>query len=174
MTTLLHHTTHQPDLFPLSSAPTPTPALTPYAQQTIRRALSLLEKQLREPGVAFLSTCATRDWLRLQLAGQQREVFMVLYLDNQHHLIAHETLFTGTINSVSVYPREVVKSALSHNAAAVVLAHNHPGLNAEPSQADRQITTRLQQALDLVEVRVLDHLVVGGREIVSFAERGWL
>jgi DNA repair protein RadC len=144
------------------------------AQQTIREALTLLERQLREPGVPFLSTSATRDWLRLNLAGQEREMFVVLFLDNQHQLIAHETPFTGTLSHTEVHPREVVKAALKHNAAAVIVAHCHPSGLAEPSQADRRVTERLKQALDLVDIRLPDHLVVGGMDIVSFAERGWL
>ncbi|EKS6643028.1 RadC family protein [Citrobacter braakii] len=144
------------------------------AQHTIQEALSLLERQLREPGASFTSSSSVRDWLRLQLTLEEREEFTVLFLDNQHRLIAHETLFRGTINSMIVYPREVVKAGLKHNAAAAVLAHNHPSGYAEPSSADRQMTTRLQQALELVDIRLLDHLVVGGMEITSFAERGWL
>ncbi|MCT4715588.1 DNA repair protein RadC [Enterobacteriaceae bacterium H18W14] len=148
--------------------------LAPTDQQTIRTAMTLLECQLREPGAAFTSSSSVRDWLRLQLATLDREVFTVLWLDNQHRLIAHDTLFLGTINSITVHPREVVKSGLKNNAAAAVLAHNHPSGEAEPSQADRLITERLKQALDLVDIRLLDHLVVGGMDIVSFAERGWL
>ncbi|WET15141.1 DNA repair protein RadC [Yersinia intermedia] len=148
--------------------------MSPGEQRTIRRALNLLAKQLREPGVAFTSTHVTRDWLRLHLTGLEREVFIVLWLDNQNRLLAQETLFTGTINSTTVHPRELVKSAMKHNAASAVLAHNHPSQLAEPSQADRQITNRIKTALELVDVRVLDHLVVGGLDIVSFAERGWL
>ncbi|EJM3432312.1 DNA repair protein RadC, partial [Salmonella enterica] len=100
--------------------------------------------------------------------------FVALFLDNQHRLITHETLFTGTINHTQVHPREVVKSGLKHNAAAVIVAHCHPSGLAEPSNTDRQVTTRIQQALGLVDIRLLDHLVVGGMEIVSFAEKGWL
>ncbi|EKN3687320.1 RadC family protein [Yersinia alsatica] len=148
--------------------------MSPGEQRTVRRALNLLAKQLREPGVAFTSTHVTRDWLRLHLTGLEREVFIVLWLDNQNRLLAQETLFTGTINSTTVHPRELVKSAMKHNAASAVLAHNHPSQLAEPSQADRQITDRIKTALELVDVRVLDHLVVGGLDIVSFAERGWL
>ncbi|HIE5389015.1 TPA: RadC family protein [Enterobacter cancerogenus] len=148
--------------------------LAPTDQQTIRTALILLECQLREPGAAFTSSSSVRDWLRLQLATLDREAFTVLWLDNQHRLIAHDTLFLGTINSITVHPREVVKSGLKNNAAAAVLAHNHPSGEAEPSQADRLITERLKQSLDLVDIRLLDHLVVGGMDIVSFAERGWL
>lgn len=148
--------------------------LTPYAQRTIRRAINLLDKYLRQPGIAFTSSAAARDWLRLQLARQEREVFMVLYLDNQHRLLESETLFAGSVNHVQVHSREVVKSALRFNAAAVVLAHNHPSGDPEPSQCDRNITGRLKEALALVDVNTLDHLVIGSDGIVSFAERGWI
>lgn len=148
--------------------------LPPSAQQTIREALTLLEHQLREPGASFTSSNAVRDWLRLNPATLEREALSVLWLDNQHRLIAHDTLFPGTINTITVHPREVVRAGLKHNAAAAVLAHNHPSGEAEPSKADRKITERLKQALDLVDIRLLDHLVVGGMETVSFAERGWL
>ncbi|ECG8158939.1 DNA repair protein RadC [Salmonella enterica] len=154
---------------PLFAATLPLPA-----QQTIREALTLLERQLREPGASFTSSSSVRDWLRLQLASLEREEFTVLFPDNQHRLITHETLFTGTINHTQVHPREVVKSGLKHNCAAVIVAHCHPSGLAEPGQADRQITERIRQALDLVDIRLLDHLVVGGMEIVSFAEKGWL
>ncbi|MGE5980262.1 RadC family protein [Klebsiella aerogenes] len=144
------------------------------AQQIIRKALILLERQLREPGVAFISSHAVRDWLRLQLATLEREEFIVLWLDNRHRLITHETLFRGTISHTEVHPREVVKSGLKHNAAAALVAHCHPSGEAEPSKADRLITARLKQVLELVDIRLLDHLVIGGMDIVSFAERGWL
>ncbi|EBR3742670.1 DNA repair protein RadC [Salmonella enterica subsp. enterica serovar Panama] len=149
-------------------------AFSPTDQHTIREALTLLERQLREPGASFTSSSSVRDWLRLQLASLEREEFVALFLDNQHRLITHETLFTGTINHTQVHPREVVKSGLKHNAAAVIVAHCHPSGLAEPGQADRQITERLRQALNLVDIRLLDHLVAGGMEIVSFAEKGWL
>ena len=148
--------------------------LSPADQQTIREALTLLACQLREPAASFTSSHAVRDWLCLQLASVEREEFTALFLDNQHRLIAHETLFTGTINHTQVHPREVVKAGLKHNCAAVIVAHCHPSGLAEPSKADRQVTTRIQQALELVDIRLLDHLVVGGMEIVSFSERGWL
>ena len=148
--------------------------LAPTDQQTIRTALTLLECQLREPGAAFTSSNSVRDLLRLQLATLDREAFTVLWLDNQHRLIAHDTLFLGTINSITVHPREVVKSGLKNNAAAAILAHNHPSGEAEPSKADRLITERLKQALELVDIRLRDHLIIGGMDIVSFAERGWL
>lgn len=99
---------------------------------------------------------------------------MVLYLDNQHRLLESETLFAGSVNHVQVHPREVVKSALRFNVAAVVLAHNHPSGDPEPSKADRQLTDRIKEVLGLVDVKTLDHLVVGQDGIVSFAERGWI
>ncbi len=127
-----------------------------------------------EPGVAFTSTRAAREWLILNMAGLEREEFRVLYLNNQNQLIAGETLFTGTINRTEVHPREVIKRALYHNAAAVVLAHNHPSGEVTPSKADRLITERLVQALGLVDIRVPDHLIVGGSQVFSFAEHGLL
>ena len=99
---------------------------------------------------------------------------MVLFLDNQHRLLSYETLFVGTIDHTEVHSREVVKAALRYNAAAVIVAHNHPSGECEPSRADRLITERLVKALRLVEIRVLDHVVVGQRDTVSFAERGWI
>ena len=151
-----------------------TPALPLTAQRTVKRALTLLDRHLRETGVAFTSTQAARDWLKLKMAGLEREEFIVLYLNQQNQLIAYETLFTGTINSTEIHPREVVKRALYFNAATVIIAHNHPSGDPTPSQADKTITLRLMQALALVDIHLLDHLVVGGMEIVSFAERGWL
>ncbi|WP_213734508.1 JAB domain-containing protein, partial [Citrobacter freundii] len=129
-------------------------SLTSSEQHTIREALTLLECQLREPGTSFTSSHAVRDWLRLQLATLDREAFTVLWLNNQNRLIAHDTLFLGTINTVTVHPREVVKSGLKNNAAAAILAHNHPSGEAEPSKADRLITERLKQALELVDIRL--------------------
>ncbi|HCD7968136.1 DNA repair protein RadC [Escherichia coli O10] len=180
MSTALSQLSSQPELFPLSVMAQhgcllpATSGLTPYAQQTIRRAINLLDKYLRQPGISFTSSAAARDWLRLQLAGQEREVFIVLYLDNQHRLLESETLFAGSVNHVQVHSREVVKSALRFNAAAVVLAHNHPSGDPEPSKADRQMTDRLKEVLELVDVKTLDHLVVGQDGIVSFAERDWI
>lgn len=144
------------------------------AQRTIKRALSLLDHHLREPGVAFTSTHAARDWLMLKMGTLEREEFIVMYLNNQNQLLAHETLFSGTISHTEVHPREVVKRALYFNAAAVIFAHNHPSGEMTPSQADKAITQRLVQALTLVEVRVPDHLIVGRRQIFSFAEHGLL
>lgn len=151
-----------------------TPVLPLTAQRTVKRALTLLDRHLRETGVAFTSTQAARDWLRLKMAGLEREEFMVLYLNQQNQLIANETLFTGTIHSTEVHPREVVKRALYFNAAAVLFAHNHPSGDTTPSQADKAVTQRLVQALQLVDIRVPDHLIVGGTQILSFAEHGLL
>lgn len=116
----------------------------------------------------------TRRYLMTQLATREQEVFASIFLDNRHRVLAFEELFQGTIDGCSVHPREVVRRSLHHNAAAVILAHNHPSGVAEPSQADQNITQRLQEALKLIDVRVLDHIVVGGSETVSFAERGIL
>lgn len=150
------------------------PELPVTEARTIRRALRLLEKYQRQPGEQFNSTTFTKIWLQLRLALQEREIFLVLYLDNQNRLLECETLFTGTINHTEVHPREVVKLALRHNAAAVILAHNHPSGETEPSKQDRNITQHLVKALAIVEVRVLDHLIVGIGDVLSFAERGWL
>jgi DNA repair protein RadC len=125
-----------------------------------------------EAGDLLTSPELVRQYLSAQLRHQLREVFAVLFLDNQNRLIAYEELFFGTIDGASVYPREVVRRAMSHNAAGLIFAHNHPSGVAEPSQADQRITKRLQAALELIDVRVLDHMVVGDTEVVSFAERG--
>ena len=130
----------------------------------------LLEDMRRQPVLANPRTA--RDYLVVHYAGQEREVFGCLFLDNRHRLIAVEELFLGTVDGASVHPREVVKRALKLNAAAVILAHNHPSGVAEPSQADELITARLRDALALVDIRVLDHLVVGGTTVTSFVGRG--
>jgi DNA repair protein RadC len=116
----------------------------------------------------------SRRYRCAKLRHQEREVFACLYLDNQHRLISYEELFFGTIDSVSIHPGEVVKMVLFHNAAAMIFAHNHPSGVAESSSADKRITERLQSALMLIDVRVLDYMIVGDVEVVSFAERGWL
>jgi DNA repair protein RadC len=135
-----------------------------------RRALA---QQLRR-GPAFESPASVKDYVALHLGGQPREVFAVLFLDSQHRLIELKELFHGTLTQTSVYPREVLRQAMALNAAAVILAHNHPSGLAEPSRADEFLTQQLKAALQLVDVRVLDHLVVGAGEVVSFAERGLL
>lgn len=135
-----------------------------------RRALA---SSLRERPV-FDHPDRVRAYLQLHLAGLPHEVFAVLFLDAQHRLIQMDTLFRGTLTQTSVYPREVVKAALACNAGAVVLAHNHPSGLAEPSRADQLLTQALTQALQLVDIRVLDHLVIGHGQAVSFRERGLL
>lgn len=130
-----------------------------------------LHEQLRR-GPVMSSPQALRDWLRLYCRDLEHEVFLVLYLDAQHRLIEAEELFRGTLTQTSVYPREVVKGALAHNAAALAIAHNHPSGVAEPSRADELLTQTLQSTLSLVDVRIIDHFVVAGEQIVSFAERG--
>ncbi len=138
------------------------------AQRLHEQALA----ELAARGPALTSPDATRAFLIAALGTSPYEVFCVLFLDNRHRLIAMTELFRGTIDGASVHPREVVREALSHNAAAAVLAHNHPSGIAEPSQADELITVRIKEALGLIDVRVLDHLIVGGSACVSFAERG--
>jgi DNA repair protein RadC len=143
----------------------------------LRAALELTQRYLQagfERGDAISDPAVTRQYLKGKLRGYGREVFACMYLDNQHRLISYEELFFGTIDGASVHPREVVKRVLKHNAAAVIFAHNHPSGVAEPSQADRRITDRLKSALLLVDVRVLDHMIVGDQEVLSFAERGLL
>ncbi|WP_226664743.1 RadC family protein [Microbulbifer aggregans] len=130
-----------------------------------------LAEQLKRSDV-LTSPQAVRDYLSAQLRHRTREVFCCLFLDSQHRVIAFEELFEGTLNAASVYPREVVQAALGKGAAAVILAHNHPSGVSEPSQADIHITRRLKDALALVDIRVLDHLIVGEGEGCSFAERG--
>jgi len=143
----------------------------------LHAALELTERYLQagfERGSAISDPASTRRFLKSKLRGYTREVFACMYLDNQHRLIRYEELFFGTIDGASVHPREVVKHALKYNAAAVIFAHNHPSGVAEPSQADQRITDRLKSALLLVDVRVLDHMIVGDKDVLSFAERGLL
>ncbi len=135
-----------------------------------RRALA---QQLQAAPV-FDSPGKVKDYLALQLGGREQEVFAVLFLDGQHRLLKLEPLFHGTLTQTSVYPREVVRRALALNAGAVVLAHNHPSGVAEPSRADEYLTQTLKSALQLVDVRVLDHIIVGQGQVVSLAERGLL
>lgn len=142
------------------------------AHQVLEKAAEILEQQ-HVGGDAMTSPQSTRDYLKFKLGGYEREVFAVMLLNNQNQLIEFRELFFGTVDAASVYPREVVKAVLEVNAATVIFAHNHPSGVAEPSQADRAITTKLTEALALVDVRVLDHIVVG-ETAVSFAERGWL
>lgn len=142
-------------------------------QAVLEMAKRHLAQEL-ERSDALTSPQLTQRYLLSQLRDRSHEVFACLFLDNQHRVIRYQELFHGTLDGAAVYPREVVKQALALNAAAVILAHNHPSGIAEPSQSDKAITERLQQALGLMDIRVLDHLVVGDGYCVSFAERGWI
>ena len=156
-----------------SSKPAPrSPAARAREDVTIRRALRIMEGRLQYRDVTLTSPHAVREYLKLKIADREHEVFVALFLDSQNRLIACEELFRGTLAQTSVYPREVVKAALRHNAAAVIFAHNHPSGVAEPSRADELLTQALKQALALIDIRTLDHLVVGGTNTASFAERG--
>ncbi len=149
----------------------------PARYATLQAALELTRRHYRETlqaGPPLHAPDATRKFLLAQLRDRRHEVFCCLYLDSRHRLIAFEELFRGTIDGANVYPREVVKQALAHNAAAVILAHNHPSGVAEPSHADELITRRLGEALQLVEIRVLDHFIVGDGQCYSFSEAGLL
>ena len=141
--------------------------------QIIQRALRILAERLRT-GAALNSPSAVRDYLRLALSGKEHEVFITIFLDAQNRVIEVDEMFRGTLTQTSVYPREVVKAALKCNAGAAIFAHNHPSGVAEPSHADEMLTSALKQALSLVDVRVLDHFIVAGAGVLSFAERGLL
>lgn len=142
--------------------------------QIIAEAKLLLTQRLQSRDTVFTSPLAVRNYLCLQLTDKEREVFSCLFLDSQHRLIEYQEIFAGTINSCSIYPREVVKAALRINAAAVIFSHNHPSGVAEPSMADKHVTKQLTEVLSLIDIRVLDHFIIGGDTVVSFAERGLL
>jgi DNA repair protein RadC len=161
---------HTKSLFTLSGGGEPVPAT---AEEIIASARAQLSRRVRR-GSALSSPQATRDFLALRLGAREFESFCCMFLDNRHRVIEFVELFRGTIDSASVYPREVVKEALQRNAAAVVFAHPHPSGVAEVSAADELITRRLREALQTVNIRVLDHLIVAGGEVVSFAELGLL
>jgi DNA repair protein RadC len=144
-----------------------------YAQ--LQAAVELSQRHMLENlqrSDCLTSSALTRNYIRSRMRAYQREVFLCLFLDNQHRVIAQEELFQGTIDGSMVHPREVVRRSLHHNAAALIFAHNHPSGVAEPSQADISITRRLKNALGLIDIRTLDHLVVGDSEVISLAERG--
>ena len=143
------------------------------ADQILEAARQVIEQKMQR-GASFSSPVAVKEYLRAKLAGFEHEVFAVLFLDTHHCLIEYAERFRGTIDSASVYPREVVKQALRLNAAAVIVSHNHPSGNSEPSAADKAMTAQLRQALALVDVRTLDHVIVAGSRTTSFAERGLL
>ena len=149
------------------------PAKFAQLQAVLEMGRRHLQQTLDKPD-GFTNPDAVRHYLTSRLRHVPHEVFACLFLDNQHRLITYEELFRGTIDGASVYPREVVKKVLLHNAAAVIFAHNHPSGVAEPSDSDERITRKLQQALQLVDVRVLDHFIVGDNDVLSMAERGLL
>jgi DNA repair protein RadC len=142
-------------------------------QAVVEMSRRALQEEMQS-GDALNSPRAVRDYLRLSLRSRQQEVFVAIFLDAQHRAIAAEELFQGTLTQTSVYPREVVKRALHHNAAALIFAHNHPSGLAEPSDSDRLLTQALKKSLQLVDVRVLDHFIVAGAGCLSFAEKGML
>lgn len=142
--------------------------------RAIARALRILEQRAGESGQLLSDPTTCSAFFRLRLGGETREHFDVAFLDTRHRLIAVERLFSGTVDGAEVHPRIVVQRALALNAAAVLLAHNHPSGNIEPSAADRALTTQLKAALRLVDVRLLDHFVVTAGEAVSMASRGWI
>jgi len=145
-----------------------------YDQRTIDKALSMIRESANERGEKFTSPERVKKFCVLKLGKEEREHFMVLFLDNRHQLIKDEIMFSGTIDSSSIYPREVAKRALELNAAAVIFSHNHPSGEPEPSRADQHITTHLAKGLDLFDIRCIDHIVVGGTKTVSFAEKGFI
>ena len=149
------------------------PAKYAQLQAVLEMARRHLEAELRR-GDALNSPAMVKDYLRLQLRGHEREVFLVVFLDAQNRVLASEEMFAGTLTQTSVHPREVVKQALERNAASVIFAHNHPSGLAEPSHADELLTQALKQALALVDVKVLDHFIIGADRAMSFAERGLL
>jgi DNA repair protein RadC len=154
-----------------------TPGVGDACYALLQAALELgrryLECRIRR-GTPLGCPADTRRFLTARLRSHEHEVFACLFLDNRHRLICFEELFRGTVNGASVYPREIAKRGLYHNAAAIIIAHNHPSGVAEPSQADRAITGRIRDAMALIDVRLMDHFVVGDGQIVSFAERGWI
>jgi len=149
------------------------PAKFAQLQAVLEMARRHLAERLQRDSV-LESPLAVRDYLKALLRHEPHEVFGCLFLDAKHRVLGFEALFRGTIDTTSVYPRQVVKRALAHNAAALILCHNHPSGIAEPSQADRVLTKRLQKALDLIDVRVLDHFIIGDGDPLSMAEYGWM
>ncbi len=148
------------------------PGTTAEENAIIIQALFILERIMKTDAVKIDSPNAVRSYLSIKMAGLEREVFSVVFLDAQHKVIAYEEMFQGTLNQTSVYPREVVKAALKLNAGAVILAHNHPSGDCTPSRSDELLTQTLKSSLQLVDVRVLDHIIVGHGTALSMAEKG--
>lgn len=155
---------------PLSKTPSKDGAMTEDA--IIQTALNILASRLKKPGIQLSSPEAVKDYLTLQLAEKEEEHFTVLFLDVKNRLIAYENMFNGTLTQAAVYPREIAKTALKHNACSVIVAHNHPSGESEPSLADKQLTSAIKKSLETVGVRTLDHIVVAGMKTYSFAEHG--
>jgi len=158
-----------------SEAPAPYSAEVIDDDSIIERAIKLIQSKLKTPGKALTNPNLVKDYLILHLAQFEEEHFSLILLNNQHQVIGFENVFRGTVDTTSVYPREIVKTVLSHNAAAVILAHNHPSGNPDPSNSDVALTKRLTESLALIDVRVLDHIIVGGCSqtlTTSLAERG--
>jgi DNA repair protein RadC len=167
-----HSTAHRATQAPLAfHAPATNTA---EEDRTVYQALAILRRRMSESGIDLSGPHAVRRFLWLQLALEPRELFAVLWTDAQNRLIEAEVAFAGTLTQTSVHPREIVKSGLRHNAAGVILAHNHPSGSPEPSRADIALTAALKTALVLVDIEVLDHFVVAGEHALSFAERGLL
>lgn len=145
-----------------------------HERAVIDAALTILGGYLRQPGAALHTPDAVQKYLRLHLANERRELFGVMFMDCQNRVIAFEVMFVGTLSQTSVYPREVVLAALGHEAAAVFLVHNHPSGSVQPSRADEHLTATLKHALSVVDVRVLDHVIVGGAAALSMAEQGMM
>lgn len=140
----------------------------------VQHAITLLEKRVFKSGAALSSPTAVRDYLRLKLVAEPNEVFAAVFLDSQHQVLAYEPMFKGSVDQTSVYPRVVVQRALALNASALILAHQHPSGVTEPSMADQSLTERLKAALAMVDIRVLDHFIIGKGTPYSFAESGLL
>ncbi|HHA2712220.1 TPA: DNA repair protein RadC [Stenotrophomonas maltophilia] len=143
------------------------------ADQIVAAARQVADQRVQR-GASFKDPSVSRGYFRDKLAGLEREVFAAVFLDTRHRLIESAELFQGTVDGAEVHPRELVRQALLCNAAAVIVAHNHPSGDVEPSAADRAVTIRLKQALALVDVRLLDHVIVGGTQTLAMAERGWV
>lgn len=138
----------------------------------IEEAIKILDQTVVDRGLGLTNPNMVRDYLRLKLEKEEREIFSVLFLDNQHRIIEYNEMFKGTIDAAAVYVREIIKRGLEINCAALIISHNHPSGESKESLADRNITERIKQAADLVDIRLLDHIIIGSGEMVSFAEKG--
>lgn len=143
-------------------------------EQLIQKAIACLEKQLKVKDTICSSPYTVRQYLYLQLGAELNEIFAVLFLDNRLRLVAFEKLFQGSISVATVYPRVIVQRALAHNAASVILVHNHPSGSSEPSEADKTLTQQLKSILEVIDVKVIDHFIIGASESFSFSEAGLL